>query len=150
MKFVKKHKIILIILFIFLILMFFAFMGIKELLYPDSRKDLYGARLDGITQFNVDNERLKSIGNILLEDENIDKVNYKLTGRIINFIIYIKKDLDLVTAQSFANKILEDFSQEEQKYFDFQVYIVNNNEESEIYPIVGYKHKSSTSFKWTN
>ena len=150
MEFIKKHKIKLIFLTVFLVLMFFAFIGIKELLYPDARKDLYGSRLDGIEEFNVNKDRLKKVSDELLKEDDIEKVSYNLSGRVINFIIYIKEDLDLITSQSYGDKILEGFSEEEKNYFDFQVYIVNGDENSEHYPIVGYKHKTSLTFKWTS
>lgn len=150
MKFIQKHKTTFIILAIFLILMVFAFIGVKELLYPNLRKSLYGSRLDGIEQFNVNEDRLNKVKDKLLKEEAIEKVNSNLTGRIVKFFIYIKGDLDLITSHSFADKILEEFNAEEQKYFDFEVYIVSDVKDSEYYPIVGYKHKTSTTFKWTN
>lgn len=149
MDFIKKHKIKIILIFIFIILMTFAFIGIKQLLYPDVRKDLYGHRLDGIEEFDVDNKRLKEVSEKLEEEEKIENISYNLSGRVINFIIKLDSDVDLITSQSFADKILENFKEEEKKYFDFQVYLINDVEDSEIYPKVGYKHKSSLSFKWT-
>lgn len=150
MDFVKKHKIKIILLFVFVLLMIFAFIGIKQLLYPDARKDLYGRRLEGIEEFAVDNNRLKEISGKLEKEEKIEKINYNLSGRIINFIIKLDGDVDLITSQSFADKVLENFEEDEKKYFDFQVYLINDVEDSEIYPKIGYKHKSSLTFKWIN
>ena len=58
MKFVKNTNLKLSFA-VFLILMISAFIGIKQLLYPDFRKNLYGSRLEGIEEFNVDKNRLK-------------------------------------------------------------------------------------------
>ena len=150
MDFVKKHKIKIILLFVFVLLMIFAFIGIKQLLYPDARKDLYGRRLEGIEEFAVDNNRLKEISGKLEKEEKIEKINYNLSGRVINFIVKLDGDVDLITSQSFADKVLENFEEDEKKYFDFQVYLINDVEDSEIYPKIGYKHKSSLTFKWIN
>ncbi|MDD2505565.1 MAG: hypothetical protein PHF21_04795 [Bacilli bacterium] len=150
MDFVKKHKIKIILIFVFVLLMIFTIIGIKQLLYPDARKDLYGHRLDGIEEFAVDNNRLKEVSGKLEKEEKIEKINYNLSGRVINFIVKLDGDVDLITSQSFADKILENFEEDEKKYFDFQVYLINDVEDSEIYPKVGYKHKSSLAFKWTN
>lgn len=150
MEFIKKHKLKIILVGVFLILMIFAYIGVKELLYPDIRKDLYGSRLDGMEQFNVDDNRLKEEVKELSKDEKIEKIDSHLSGRIINYTIHIKGDLDLITSKSFGDKILEKFSDEEKQYFDFQLFIVNEVENSEYYPIVGYKHKTSLTFIWTN
>ncbi|MDD4547233.1 MAG: hypothetical protein PHI05_00565 [Bacilli bacterium] len=150
MEFIKKHKLKIILVVVFLILIIFAYIGVKELLYPDTRKDLYGSRLDGMEQFNVDDNRLKEEVKELSKDEKIEKIDSHLSGRTINYTIHIKGDLDLITSKSFGDKILEKFSDEEKQYFDFQLFIVNDVENSEHYPIVGYKHKTSLTFVWTN
>ncbi len=149
MKFVKKHKLKFIFLGVFLILLILAVVGVKELLYPDFRKSLYGNRLEGIEEFAVNNNQLKKVSDELLKLDKIEKVSYGLSGRIINFMITLDGDVDLITSQSFGDKILESFSEEEKKYFDFQVYLTSNVEVSEIYPKAGYKHRSSLAFKWT-
>ncbi len=150
MKFVKKHKFKVIFFAVFLILMISAFIGIKQLLYPDFRKNLYGSRLEGIEEFNVDKNRLKKVSEKLETEDKVEKVSYTLSGRIINFNIQFDGDVDLISSQSFGDKVLENFSEDEKSYFDFQVYLTSNVEDSEIYPKVGYKHKSSLTFKWTN
>ncbi|MDD2518851.1 MAG: hypothetical protein PHG18_03080, partial [Bacilli bacterium] len=75
MEFIKKHKLKIILVVVFLILIIFAYIGVKELLYPDTRKDLYGSRLDGMEQFNVDDNRLKEEVKELSKDEKIEKID---------------------------------------------------------------------------
>jgi hypothetical protein len=151
MKFVKKHKFKLIGAFVFLLLMIFAFIGIKELIYPDTHKDLYGNRLEGIEDVRISQDKLGKIKLSLQSTDDVSNVIYDIKGRIVNFIITVNSDTDLITSKSLADKIMEDFTVEEKNYYDFQVYIINSkDEESELYPIIGYKHKTSLSFKWTN
>ena len=54
-----------------------------------------------------------------------------------------------MTSQSLTAKILEGFEQNIKEYYDFQVFITTE-QESEIYPIIGYKHFNSANFVWTN
>src|SRR5690554_2097386 len=112
MKFVKKHKLKVIFFAVFLILMISAFIGIKQLLYPDFRKNLYGSRLEGIEEFNVDKNRLKKVSEKLETEDKVEKVSYTLSGRIINFNIQFDGDVDLISSQSFGDKVLENFSED--------------------------------------
>lgn len=150
MKVIKKHKVEFIFVVIFLILIGVGFLGTKKILFPDDKKELYGHRLEGIEEFDVDEIRLKKIKEEIIKENQIKEISYNLSGRVITYIIELDGDIDLIVSQSFANKLLENFNEEEKKYFDFQVYLVNDIEDSEIYPKVGYKNRTSLTFKWTN
>jgi preprotein translocase subunit SecF len=149
MDFIKKHKYKAFGLFVFLILMFLAFIGLRELIYPDDNKNRYGNRLDGIENVRINNDKLEAARQELLKIDYVAKVKNQIQGRIINFIIEVKPNTDLVSSKSLADKLLEKFSKEEKDYYDFQVFLVTSDDaESELYPIVGYKHKTSLVFKW--
>ncbi len=150
MKLVKKHKLESLFIVIFLFLLSMGFLAVKKILSPDFKKELYGNRLEGIEAFDINDTRLKKVKDQLLKEEIIKKVSHTLSGRVITYIIELEGDVDLITSQSLADKLLENFNDEEKGYFDFQVYLVNDIGESEIYPKVGYKHKSALTFKWTN
>lgn len=150
MKIVKKHKIKIILLFIFFLLIVFAVVGIINLLYPNSQKSIYGPRLEGIQNYDVNKSKLKDVASSLKEKEEVIKVSNSLSGRIINFIVTVKDETDLTISKSLTDIILEKFTEEEKGYFDFQVFIVSENAENELYPIIGYKHNLSSSLVWSN
>ena len=56
--------------------------------------------------------------------------------------------LEEETAKNYANKILENLSDDVKSYYDIQVLVDSDNEESEVYPIIGYKHKTTDMFVW--
>lgn len=151
MKFMKKHKFETIGTVVFLLLIIFAFIGIKELIYPDTKKDLYGNRLEGIEEVTINQDKLEKIKLELEVNDYVVDVSSNIRGRIINFLIKVELETDLVTSKALVEKIMENFTKEEKEYYDYQVYIdCYGNEESELYPIIGYKHKTSLNFKWTN
>ncbi len=149
MYWLKKHKVLCIILSCITILLLIAILVIKTLIFPNSGKSLYGNRLDGISDVRINDDRKNIIKQRLLDNDNIDKVDLYLKGRIINILINVTKDVDYINAKSYADNILSEFSNEEKKYYDFQFYI-SCNECDELYPIIGYKHKTSVNFIWTN
>lgn len=149
MEFIKKHKFYIIGGIIFVIIMAFAIYGVCELVLPNSGKNIYGNRLEGIEAVKVSDDTVRRIKQELEDSEKVNTVTYHLSGRILNFSIDVKKDTDLITSVSFADKLLEFLSEEQKKYFDIQVFLVcSEDEESTLYPYIGYKHKNSTGYKW--
>ncbi|MGE5456460.1 MAG: hypothetical protein ACM3O4_05110 [Ignavibacteriales bacterium] len=150
MKFLKKPKYKIIILVVFIIIMILAFLGIKELIYPNSSIDLYGNRLDGIEEFPIKADTVSNIKDLITETDKTNSVDYYLTGRIIKFIIDVKKDTDLVDAKSMTDSIVEKLSDKQQSFYDIEVFITSKeSKDSEVYPIIGSKHRDSLTFVWT-
>ena len=50
--------------------------------------------------------------------------------------------------KDYAKEKLEVFDKEELEYYDVQFYLLNEDSESENYPSIGYKHKTSDEIKW--
>ncbi len=150
MDFLKKHKFKVIGLTVFAIIMILAFFGIKEMIYPNSSKDLYGNRLNGIEDVVIKEDTISVIKDLILETKKVNNIKYSLQGRIMKFIIDVKKDTSLVDAESLSDSIIEALSTEQQSYYDIQVYLIcNESKETEIYPVIGSKHKDSLTFVWT-
>lgn len=149
MVFLKEHKVKLIITSLVLILFIFTLLGIKELFYPDNKKSYYGNRLEGIENHNINQTKLKKLSEQAENAKGIVKISSNIKGRVINFNIQVDETVDLISAQSLGQQMLESFSEDERGYFDFQLFIDSEETENEIYPIFGYKHKTSTIFKWS-
>lgn len=149
MKYIKKNKWVLIPMSVFIIVMIFAIIGIVNLVVPNDKKNLYGNRLENIEANKINEENIKNIEEQLLNTGKVKSVNYDLKGKLINYVLVINDDADRVTAQNLTSKILEGFDQNIKEFYDFQVFIKTETE-SEIFPIIGYKHFSSVNFVWTN
>ena len=53
-------------------------------------------------------------------------------------------------AKEAASKVLDKLSKEEKEYYDVQVFLTQEQEESKAYPYIGYKSKTAKGFVWTN
>lgn len=149
MKYIKKNKWVLIPISVFVLVMIFAVVGIVNLVVPNDSKDLYGNRLENIEKNKISDDNVSLIEEQLLATGKVKSVSYDLKGKLINYILVVNDDVDKVTSQSLTAKILEGFEQNIKEYYDFQVFITTE-QESEIYPIIGYKHFNSSNFVWTN
>ena len=150
MHFVKQHKYWFIAVGIILLLMIISFIAIKDSLFPNSSKSVYGNRLDGINDVRIDNDRFDKLKQTLNANEKVESTSIYLKGKIIDVIIDVKKDVDHVSSKALAETIMTEFSDAEKAYYDFQVYIACKDDENDLYPIIGYKHRTSNNFVWTN
>ena len=150
MEFIKKHRIGLIVTGVILVLVILMFFGIKNAFFSNMGQSVYGNRLDGIEKYPIDDAVIKDIETTLKDTENINSFKYELKGRLMNFIIEVNADVDLTTSRAFADKIAEKLSDDIKSFYDIQVYLTCSDKESELYPTIGYKHKTSVGFKWNN
>ena len=148
MNFIKKHKIALIVVSVCIVLIILLFFAIKNTFFPNMNKSKYGNRLDGIENYPIEDSLVTDIKNSLVENEAIENVTYDLKGRIINFIIEVKDGTELNVAKEASSKLLEKFNDEYKSFYDIQIYLICSNEENELYPKIGYKHKTSSEIKW--
>ena len=149
MKYLKKNKWVIAPITAFIVVMVFAIIGIVNLVIPKSSKNLYGNRLDNIEQYPIGDESVSKVKEELMNTGKVTNVSYDLKGKLINFVITVNDDVDRVTGESLTSKILSEFDDNIKSFYDFQVFIKTESE-SEIFPIIGYKHVTSVNFVWTN
>ena len=79
--------------------------------------------------------------------------NYISIGDAVSSNVEIKlwkpeEDIDFENIKTKANEVISSFSEENLSYYDLQFFIESANEESEIYPQIGYKFKANEEFAW--
>lgn len=146
MKFIKTHKVICIIIGI-MILMLIAGLVIFIKLSPDGKKNAFGNRLTGIENYPINEESMKNMMTEALQVEGIQAINYNVKGRTVNILVTVVEQMSKENAIAYANKTLEYFTDEIKSYYDIQIFI-STDTESEIYPIMGYKHKTRDTYVW--
>lgn len=146
MEIVKKHKFTFITLGVLLVIFIIGFLFIRMFM-PDYTKGYYGNRLNGIGQYKISNDTINRVKSEIHGD-GIESVQYHLEGKIINVMITVSPNMAVDSAKNASNKLLEIFTKEELKYYDLEVFLVSSGE-SENYPKIGYKHKTSDAILWT-
>lgn len=146
MEFIKKNKILVSLLVIAIV--FFAAIMIIIFSNLSIGNNEYGNRLDNIEKYPISDEVINEIKTDISSYEKVTSVSYNLEGKLANFILTVDDSLEEETAKNYANKILENLSDDVKSYYDIQVLVDSDNEESEVYPIIGYKHKTTDMFVW--
>ncbi|MBR1717943.1 MAG: hypothetical protein IJ715_01575 [Bacilli bacterium] len=146
MSFIKKHKklcivgIILLVLLVLLIVLFKTFS-------VDYSLDEYGDRLDGIEKVEIKKSVSDKLVSEIKDIESVKKVNYRLKGRLVYIEIMFNEDVSIENAKEIAAKSLEYFTDDQKAFYDFE-FILTNEKETEGYPELGSKHKSSDNIVW--
>ena len=78
-----------------------------------------------------------------VEGLTIDK--FRLSGKIVNIYVKADESISIDKVKSSCKKLVLSFSEEELKYYDFQVFVTGS---SDKYPIIGYKNKNSEGMDW--
>lgn len=146
-KFIKNNKIMTIAFIcciIFVALVYF----IKLNFFPNESKALYGDRLDGIEEVEITSKEQNKIESSLKDKDEVKDVSCSTQGRILNTIITIKDDVELDSAKALAQTIIENLDEDQISYYDIQVFINKNNDDTR-FPIIGYKHQDKDEFNWT-
>ena len=105
-------------------------------------------RLEGADNHKITKNEIDLVKETLNEIEAIEDVNISTNYKIIKIFIEIKEDIDLKKIDEIATESLSGFSEKNLKFYDVEVFVECLNEESEIYPKIGYKHKSNSEFTW--
>ena len=149
MKFIKKHKMAIIAIFVTIIICILTYFTLKSMFIFGNGSDKYGNRLDGIEEVLITNEQVQKLTNEMSEIKDIISIKYDLEGRLVYIIIEVSNETAIEVSKGYANKVLSYFDDNQKEYYDFQVMITSDAKESEAYPIIGAKHKTSTGFVWT-
>lgn len=147
MKFIKKNLLTIIAIGIFLLLILIL-VQVKNIFFPDEGSALYGNRLEGIEKVKINTSKKKKIVEALTTDGIASNATVRISGKIVDVNITVNMEASTDSAKGLANKVLENLTDEEKKYYDIQVFI-NKEEKTENFPIIGYKHHAKEGFSWT-
>lgn len=145
----KKIKILIFV--VALVVIGVVIYELAKIVLPNENVSLYGNRQD--TTVKISDSRIRETIDLISTNDFVKSANAYVGGvLIVNIVIDIKKDTKLLSVESMLDKVLELYTDKEKADYDFQVFVTCKEDTSEdsAYPIIGYKHKTSLAFKWTN
>lgn len=130
------------ILFLILLIIFF------QMLIGGS-SDKYGNRLDGINKVKISNKTFEEVKKEVTDTELAEEVSTRLQGKIVYMTITLKSDTSKDKAKEIASATLDNYSEDELKFYDFSFFLRWKGEEGDTV-VTGNKHHSLDSITWTN
>ena len=148
MKFIKRHKGLIVALIVF-ILVFILFIMAYKFFFPDEEKANYGDRLDGIEKVELTKADKDKI--IDSQKEISKSTTVRVQGRIIEVNISLNDSANRDQAKESAKKIPESLSEGQKGYYDIQIFVKKEaeTEDKAQFPIIGYKHHTLADITWT-
>ena len=143
--FVKKNSSAVVGVTVFILVIISALL-IKSLFMYDENQAIYGSRLDGVDKMKVTSEQKDKVKKRL--DEKTKKIDIRVAGKIVNIEYTVNDDISLEDSKKLGSEALEEFTNEQKKFFDFQFFVKNNNNKTQ-FPIIGYKQRERENISWT-
>lgn len=143
-KYRKQIKIGLIVIFIILIILM-----VWLFIVPSFKSNKYGDRLKDISKHSISKDTISKIKDKASSNDSVSKIDYHREGRILNFTVTVDSNFGLEQAKEFINGMISEIGEEDQKYYDIQVF-VSSDDKSDNYPIIGYKSKNSDKIVYGN
>lgn len=146
-EFILKYKVYFLVVLAVIVLVF-AFIKVKDFLYPDDKNTVYGDRLDGIEEVSITSDEQNDLISKIKENKDISSASVHIQGKIINIIIIAKtEDNTIEVVEELINNFMKEFSAKEVAFYDFQFFIKN---EDANYNLIGYKNKNSETIIWNS
>ena len=143
--FVKKNSSAVVGVTVFILVIISALL-IKNLFMYDETQAIYGSRIDGVDKMKVTSEQKDKVKKRLAEKTK--KVDVRVAGKIVNIEFTVNDDVSLEDAKKLGPEALDEFTKDQQKFFDFQFFVENKNNKTQ-FPIIGYKQRAKDSISWT-
>ena len=134
--------------YILLALIIIIFFVIGFMVYKNLFAGTPSNRLEGVAEHKMTNNEKNSVKDKLNELENIDSIDIYTNYKIIKIMIKLEEDIDFGDIKNKANEAILNFDENNLAFYDIEIFIESENKESEIYPKIGYKHKSNEKFSW--
>lgn len=141
-KLKKYYKLIVFIL----VLIVFIVLGV--FIYKNLFQGSGADRLENIENYKLTKKEKNKVNDKINELSKIENVKIYTNNKIIKIFIELEEDLDFHDIKDTSNELIECFSSDNLKFYDLEIFITSKNEESEVYPKIGYKHKSDSEFTW--
>lgn len=145
-KWINKNKgfaIICALAFILFIIMVVIF--VRLLVGGSSNK--YGNRLDGIDKVKISNDVYESVKEEVKDVEGVNDVSVRLQGKIVYTTIELSDSISADKAKEIAKNTLDNYTEDELKYYDFSFFLKWKGEESDKV-ITGNKHHNLEDITW--
>lgn len=150
-KLIQENKTLFILIIIAIICMVISAILLLKYFYFGNGGSKYGDRLEGIENVPISEEYKSSIASKISEDELVKSANILVTGKRVDIKIVFESKASLVDAQNVALKSLDNFSDNEKAFYDFEFTLKQEADEStEGFLIMGAKNVNGTNLVWNN
>lgn len=144
LKWMKKHKKILIVLLVFLIIvliLLFSFKNVMNYLSPSTKESVYGDRCDAVKNIKFTDDDKKNVESLIANYEFIELVDINVECKLIDIIVNLTADQEFGVVEEMSKQLLTVISKDVVENYDIQLFVTSSNQEDVNYPKIGTHHK---------
>ncbi len=150
-KFLKEHRIFTMLMAIVVVCLVLIITVLINVFYMGNGSNKYGNRLEGIENVQISDSRQSDFENNIANNEKVKKVDIRVQGKIVYITMQIEPGVKIEEAKGIALKALDEFSDEEKAFYDFNFTLKQNStENSDGFLISGARNKNGTGLIWNN
>lgn len=138
----KKKVILIVVLIIFAVLLI---LFVKSFFASQDR--VYGNRLEGASKVNLSKSTMEEMANVFKDVPGVTKTSYRENGKIIHLLVDVSANTDFNKLKEVSSKVRESLNKSQKTFYDVEVFFFGDGD---IYPVIGYLHKSEEEFVWSN
>lgn len=105
-------------------------------------------RYVGIENHKLTKAEKKSVKEKINELEKVKDVDVYIKSKEIRIFVKLSEDVDFEKVKAVSNEALAGISEKNLEFYDVGIFITSDSKDSEVYPQIGSKHKTSKSFSW--
>ena len=143
MKKIKKYYKVIIAILIVVIISILSF-----LIYINIFKESNSNRLEKIDEHQLTKKEISKVKETFGELEQLKNIKVYTSYKIVKIYITLVEEVNLEEIDKLSKKALDDFKEKNVEYYDIEIFVDCLDDESKIYPKIGYKHKTNSEFTW--
>jgi len=142
---------VFVILMIIVLICFICIVVNLMILFFGTGEDRYKGRLNGIEAVVLSDSKISTLKSTIGEDESIIESNIEVRGKVVYITMSYNDTVTLEDAKTKAVQALDNFSEEEVLFYDFNFTIKQTATEStDGFRLMGSKNTSGNTFSWSN
>ena len=150
-KYLKENRTLFILMIVAIVCIVVSVILLFKYFYFGNGGSNYGDRLEGIENVRISDDKRNEVANKIQENSLVESATVNVTGKRIDIRMVFTEKASLVDAQGVALKSLDNFSDEEKGFYDFEFTLKKEaTEKSDPFLIMGAKNVNGTNLVWNN
>lgn len=150
-KYLKENRTLFILMIVAIVCIVVSVILLFKYFYFGNGGSNYGDRLEGIENVRISDDKRNEVANKIQENSLVESATVNVTGKRIDIRMVFTEKASLVDAQGVALKSLDNFSDEEKGFYDFEFTLKKEaTEKSDPFLIMGAKNVNGSNLVWNN
>lgn len=145
---IKKNKCLTILLILSIILVGVFATFVYNILVS-SKDEQYFNRLNESLHTEFSESDKTTIDNSL-ESDLINNIKFEVNGKLVKIFVYYNEEATSSESMKIITSSIEFIPENIKGYYDFEYFLISDDIDSEVFPIIGALHKTSSEISWTN